>query len=60
METVSSQKHIFSGCVRTKCVTKLCIIHIGSSKDFLLFPHFEKPDNGVSTYIQLTTIFLDD
>jgi len=35
------------------------IIHIGSSKEFLLlFSYLENDDNGVSSFIQLKTIFL--
>lgn len=47
METVSSQsmfsQDVFPCQEIDKIVTEMCIIiHIGSSKEFLLFPHVEK------------------
>lgn len=65
METVSSQGMFFQDVLSCqeidKIVTKMCIIiHIGSSKEFLLFLHVENDDNGVSSFIQQKPIFLDD
>lgn len=66
METAFSQGMFFQDVLLCpgngqNIVTKMwIIIHIGSSKEFLLIPPVENNDNGVSSFIQQKTIFLDD
>lgn len=62
METVSSQKRIFQNVSRFQqnIVTKCVLSSILEAVEFLLFSHVENDDNGVSGFIQLKTVFLDD